>query len=371
MKRITQLKILTMYSPTINTSNVEYLIFSLLPLPFCLLTLFILVYYIRRRYRLYQEINRIPQELLIMEPYRNHLKNLQLKCIINNFIIVILVLEFVQNMGEVIYYLPNWVLIFDTENRSMYPFFQNVQYYSYLFTNPIRFSVVQVVSLMMNFLWSAYRKYEYKYTIIRWTCYIVIRTSVLYLINLINLYHLLSVDYQNTFLVIISFLQGIFLIMDFTQFVFYSRKFYLHLKSREKEIRLFYFDNKAYLDIKYLRIHFKFATILVGIALFFYTIGGYIIPFQIITLISSIMPLPMHWENLINSIALSFGNFLFMPSILLFKLLITFNYLYIFVVVVFKSYRDRKKLVNINKYIKPIVNQYHENYYIRYCTNFA
>ena len=103
--------------------EVESLMFSFfLSLPFCLLTLFALVYYIRRRYKLYQEIKRIPQEMLIVQSYKNYLENLKIKSIVNNFIIVILVLEFVQNMSEVIYILPNWVLIFDPENQAIVPF---------------------------------------------------------------------------------------------------------------------------------------------------------------------------------------------------------------------------------------------------------
>ena len=54
--------------------------------------------------------------------------------------------------------------------------------------------------------------------------------------------------------------------------MYYAREFYLHLK--EKEIGLFYFDKKDYLDSEYLRIHFKIATILVGSALFFATLAS-------------------------------------------------------------------------------------------------
>ena len=80
-----------MDTQTINTVYVAIiLILSILCLIFCVLALFVLVYYIRRRYKLYKETNRIPQELLIKESYRNYLKNLKIKCNINNFIIVIL-----------------------------------------------------------------------------------------------------------------------------------------------------------------------------------------------------------------------------------------------------------------------------------------
>ena len=64
-----------MITQIFNTANtVEAVILSILSFIFCVLVLFVLVYYIRRRYKLYKEINIIPQELLILESYRNHLK---------------------------------------------------------------------------------------------------------------------------------------------------------------------------------------------------------------------------------------------------------------------------------------------------------
>ena len=122
----------------------EHLIFSLLPIQFCLLSLFVLAYYTRRRYRLYKEIRRVPHNLLILEGYRNHLKNLKLKCIISNFIIVILVLEFSANFGEVIHYLPCWFQVFDKEYKSI--FLKNVKSYSYLLIIPLRYSIVPTLS---------------------------------------------------------------------------------------------------------------------------------------------------------------------------------------------------------------------------------
>ena len=41
---------------------------------------------------------------------------------------------------------------------------------------PIYYLTVPVLSMLMDFLWLAYRKYEYKYTMIRWTmAYYIIR----------------------------------------------------------------------------------------------------------------------------------------------------------------------------------------------------
>ena len=58
------------------------------------------------RYKLYQEIKRIPKELLFKEEPQNQL-------VINNFIIVILVLEFVHN--------------FSGQNTFLYPLVYSVQ----------------------------------------------------------------------------------------------------------------------------------------------------------------------------------------------------------------------------------------------------
>ena len=347
------------------------LILLILSIIFFLLSLFVLVYYIRRRYKLYKEINRIPQELLIKESYRNHLKNLKIKCIINNFIIVILVMEFILNFGHIFLYLPYLIILFVKDHGLNFLNLFSIENDSPLFTLPIYYSLVPVLSMLMDFLWLAYRKYEYKYTIIRWTWYIVIRIVLEFLLQYYSiLLFFIHLDYIIVYIVSNSF-YVIFPIIDFVQFVYYARRFYLHLKSREKEIQLFYFDKKAYLDSKYLRIHFKIATILVGIALFFSTLANTASLFTLFFDIPSFfIPIPQQLNNIIiiiNSIFNDFiANFLFFIS----KVLFIFNYLYIFIAVVYKSYRDGQKLKNINDYIKPILKRYHDNYYNRY-TNYA
>ena len=102
--------------------------------------------------------------------------------------------------------------------------------------------------MMMDFLWLAYRKYEYKYTMNRWTWYIVIRALVVFLLEYAVVFVSISADYQTIYRNFVIVIFSIFSIIDYIQFVHYARKFYFHLKSREKEIRLFYFDKKAYLD---------------------------------------------------------------------------------------------------------------------------
>ena len=361
-----------MHNLTIHfAAEVEYLIVPISTLPFCSLTLFVLVYYIRRRHKLYQEIKRIPQELLHKESYKNHLKNLKLKCIIHNFIILILMLEFVRSLGYIISFLPDWFIDFAHESTDMLNFQLNIRKYSYLLLHPLAYSFVPLLSLLMNFLWLAYRKYEYRYTIIRWTWYIVIRAFLVLLYSCIN--NIISGEFQILITIVYSLFIGFVTILDFIQYVYYSRRFYLHLKSRETEIRLFYFDNRAYLDIKYLRFHFKIATILVGIALFFFTVA---ISIDLIIRIfnSSLCSLTLLHQFCILKQVDFFSTYVIVltsyPSALICRIIFIFNYLYMFFIVVYKSYRDRQKLANINDYIKPIVKKYHDRYYNRY-NNYA
>ena len=124
----------------------------------------------------------------------------------------------------------------------------------------MRFTYVPLLSLVMNFLWHVYRKYEYKYTMIRWTAYIIVRCLVVIL-------------YINVIPIKIRFFFTCFYIFDFIQYVYYSKRFYSHLKSREKEIRLFYFDKEAYLISRWIRIHFFVGNVLVTSALFLFTLG--------------------------------------------------------------------------------------------------
>ena len=82
-----------------------------------------------------------------------------------------------------------------------------VQTYSLMFTLTIYYSFVPVLSMLIDFLWLAYRKYEYKYSMVRWRWYIVIRISVNFLVkpssNLISIpveYEIVFYDLVNAFL---------------------------------------------------------------------------------------------------------------------------------------------------------------------------
>ena len=234
----------------------------------------------------------------------------------------------------------------------------------------MRYSVVPVLCLMMKYLWLVYRKYDYKYTLIRWTVYILLRTLFILFLCIIDEYHFYSSDYDSVFKLLVLMLHSFIFLFDYIQCLYLSRKFYLHLKSREKEIRLFYFDKKAYLDSKYLRVHFQVATTLVAIAFFFYTLAYLYIPSSLVTFLDT-FPIYLHIKYGIHLFTLAMKICVFQPSLILSKVLFTVNYLYIFVAVVYKSIRDKQKMENINSYIKPIMTKYHESIYNRHYTNYA
>ena len=180
-------------------------------------------------------------------------------------------MESIQNSGQIIFYFPYWITYFVKEPEFSFGSALDDLDYTALFTVPLRYTFVHVLTMLMDFLWLVYSKYEYKYVIIRWTCYIVIRALFVFLVAY-GVYSTgtISDDYQIIFCDFVNFLIAILPIIDFIQFVYCARKFYLHLKSREKEIRLFYFDQKSYLDIKYLRIHFKTRLICIYVRIYIY-----------------------------------------------------------------------------------------------------
>ena len=55
------------------------------------------MYYLSRRFKLYKEIREITVEQLWQPSYKNHLKNLEIKSMIANFIIIILLIEIPNN----------------------------------------------------------------------------------------------------------------------------------------------------------------------------------------------------------------------------------------------------------------------------------
>ncbi|KAI6654375.1 hypothetical protein LOD99_772 [Oopsacas minuta] len=351
----------------LEASLIDDLILTVVPLPFCLLTLVLLIYYIRRRYKLYQEVKRVPREFLLLQSYQNYLKNLRIKCVITNFIILILIIEFADNMLFALTLLWVWILSFDLRAVETFGFLFNVGHYMFGIVTTLRLSLVPVLSFMMDFLWFVYMKNQYRYTMMKWIVYIVLRDLYIliasYLIDNGSPRMTLSdaEGYRLQFVCLTELSFAFISIFDFIQLVYYSRKFYLLLKSREKEIKLFYFDKKAYLDSKFIRLHFSIATVLVITALFFLTFG-----FAANLLMSMAMDssnILVEWEYYISLGYLSIFGYILRPSLILYKLLINLNYLFICGVIVLKYFGDKKKLSKINEHIKPVMEDYRNSLY--------
>ena len=333
-----------------SLDNLQILILSA-TLLFCFNTSVVLVYFIRRRVRLGLEIKRVPADQLFRQEYKNYFMNLKTTVIITNLIILILFLELLENIlliqfvltilvrellpGSLVYYL-----------NITFPYVNTLLFVS-------KFTYIPLLSLVMNFLWHVYRKYKFKYTMIRWTAYIVMRGLVVAIWM-----HLL--DYMILLCIFLIFC----FVFDFIQYVYYSKRFYSHLKSREKEIRLFYFDKEAYIYSRWIRIHFHVSNILVTNALFLFTLGCAItyIYYLVYLSISLFDPQGSNLEHVFHSLE---GDVLF-PILIVYKVLLNLNYLYIIIVVFYKYISGSIKLYNINKHIKPIVNVYHDSVYYRY-----
>ena len=277
-------------------------------------------------------------------------------------------MEFFNSLAYMLAFSPFWVLNFDINNKTTFLFLYHIGNFMVRFGIILRQSLIPLLSLLMNFLWLVYRKYEYKYTLIRWFVYLAIRTFIIIILTVLHAKpEHKGVNYESVLFCMVQIFFGCIYIFDFVHFVHYARKLYFHLKSREKEIRLFYFDRKEYLDSKFLRIHFKIATILVGIALFFFTCGCSSLSFTNLSFLILYINSGFSTEILTTSIS----ALVIFPSLIIYKIMITMNYFYIFIVIIYKSFRDRQKLANINNSIKPLVKNYHDTLYNARCSNYA
>ena len=338
----------------------EVLIVTMISTILSLITLIVLMYYIRRRYILYQDIRRFPSHLLIFQSYQNHLKNLKIKVLISNFVLLILFLELINNVsydiGSILELLRKVISFpYLTERKIL------------LINTCLRMTFVPLLTLFMVVLWLVYRKYEYRNTIRRWVWYIILRfISISVLTTLVLRGYILELIYLKGF--VFPFLH----IFDYLQFIYYSRRFYLHLKSRENEIRLFYFDKQAYLESKFWRKHFKVATIFVVIALFFFTFG-----FSLHHIIPAIRRTTIHVINPNTQLTKITKDLLYpflsihSPLIILYNILFCLNYLYIVFIMVYNFAKNRVKQANINDSIKPLIKKYHDTVYNRGYINYV
>ena len=337
----------------------EVFIVTMISTILSLITLIVLMYYIRRRYILYQDIRRFPSHLLIFQSYQNHLKNLKIKVLISNFVLLILFLELINNVS---YDIGSFLELLRKFISFPYPDEHRIL----SINSCLRITFVPLLTLFMIVLWLVYRKYEYHYTIRRWVWYIILR-----FISISVLTTWTMRGYNHELIYLRGFVFPFLHIFDYLQFIYYSRRFYLHLKSRENEIRLFYFDKQAYLESKFWRKHFKVATIFVVVALFFFTFGfslHHIIPVinRTIHVINPNINVTKISKDLLYPL-ISIHS----PLIILYNIFFSLNYLYIVFIMVYNFAKNRVKKANINDSIKPLINKYHNSIYNRGYNNYV
>ena len=147
-----------------------FMIRDILSIIFCFFSLIILVYYIRRRYHLYLEMKTITAEQLWFLSFQNHLKNLRIKAMIANFVMIILLIEMGSVLSLVFMDRCRILTLFKMENNcsdSFIPSFLGKDILSCI-TAQI---CIPILCLLVKVLWLVYLHSPYKYCFIKWVVY--------------------------------------------------------------------------------------------------------------------------------------------------------------------------------------------------------
>ena len=244
---------------------------------FCFFSLIILVYYIRRRYHLYLEMKTITAEQLWFLSFQNHLKNLRIKAMIANFVMIILLVEIGTRVCFII--IDRCFLIKVLKLYLPCSSGGALHYIDFTLEVISQESYFPLLCLFVKVLWLVYLRSSYRYSVMKWVGYVVMKITAFY----VNLYigpiisHMVYSDSIETNVVFgVSYLeQSCCILFEYIYYLIYSRRFYLLLKGIELENKLS-LDRKKYLESKFLRVHFKVCTILVAVAFFFRVIAGFI-----------------------------------------------------------------------------------------------
>ena len=325
---------------------------------FNILALAVFCYFLRRKYLLVIEIKNVLKHNIMMSPcYQNHLKNLQIKSMITNFVIIIVFVEFMFNLSTIGRSLPCWwdtfhennFSVFPNLNRTSYPFFRQIE-------NVTLLCHIVIPCLLLKVLLLTYLHCSYRYTVMRWSVYIIVRivifTFILFSIKKI---------YEDEFISLQDILRSLTFLIDFVTYIIYSRRFYLHLKSREKEARLFK-DRTTYLNERSLCLHFKVASILVTIALFALLFFPMIYPMIAVPDLYI-----MHFDQKVHDIMELTIAAVVNIGYIIYSIIFILNYLYVTFIIVGKYLIQKRGLVHVNKKIKPMIASYHESPYFAKC----
>ena len=227
---------------------------------------------------------------------------------------------------------------------------------------------IPILCLFVKVLWLTYLHSPYKYCFIKWVVYMIVKILAILIVSFST--HILSEMYGyshkdqigfyiagNDIESTIFYLEDcIPMLFEYVYYLKYSRTFYLLLKGIELENKLS-LDRKKYLDSKFVRVHFKVATILVATALFFRFIVS--IP---VTHSFTIKYLIELFTNNRLSPELEYilqGKPVSMLFAILYRVLWNLNYLYMFSVILLQYYKKRNNR-NINDRIRPLVRAYQD-----------
>ena len=328
---------------------------------FSILAFTVFCYFLKRKFQIAKDIRNILKNDITMSPcYQNHLKNLQIKLMITNFVVIIVLVEIMFNLSFTAMELPVWVNTFQKNNVSSFPNWGIDYFYLRQIQNIAILCHIAIPCLLLKVLLLTYFHCPYRYTVMRWSIYIIVRIVFLGLIlfcdkNTLNVIIVYPQNYHNEYSTLQKILRSLAFLADFFTYIIYSRRFYLHLKSREKEARLFK-DRTTYLNERAICLHFKVASILVTIGLFALLFSPMIYP---------IISIPgiyiAHYNEETNKIMESTINAVENIGYIIYSLVFILNYLYMISLVVGSYLVQKRGLVHVNKKIKPIITAYHKS----------
>ena len=141
---------------------------------FCFFSLIILVYYIRRRYHLYLEMKTITAEQLWFLSFQNHLKNLRIKAMIANFVMIILLVEMGSVLNLVFTDRCRILTLFKMENNCSDSFILSFVEKDILSCITAQI-YIPILCLFVKVLWLTYLHSPYKYCFIKWVVYMIVK----------------------------------------------------------------------------------------------------------------------------------------------------------------------------------------------------
>ena len=344
-------------------------IFLFSNIPFTIITVFIITFYI-------QKLNSVIRVRNIPNNMQKHQK---IRILVLTFVNVILQLELLSNISAALSGLVYGFLPIYNQNAISHTNSCQVNvavdfqmqlfpkgWFAYL-PAMLSISLIQflqpTVSLLLNVLRRAYLDYPYRTIIKRWMCIILIRGCILFLL----------LSYYQTVYIGISILPIIF-IVDFSFYIKHSREFHSLLRSRmevarvqssrreyrDKSIVLFqYRITSSYTILTFSILTLKYCTY--GIRFFIHGSIRLLCLNNFVTFGYS--PLIFFNSNILDIL----NNVYFYLFVIfhcldfLYQILVSFAYCIVCIGIAINFYRKTKKYKHINRSIQPLISFYHKN----------